>query len=180
MGLGACTVFLTNSITMALAVGVSSAACVWLATTQVMRQWQYRAEAFSAAAHGLPIKSAGSLEDQLDFTRDVQLAALANRENARRLKLLRAALDGLADGVWVTTEDGTVLEHNATLRKLLDAGELRGRHPREFVTDPQLLAAIDQACHQGSSLSLVVDHLRVQVAPLLDARGSSAIFTLAH
>lgn len=180
VGLGSATMFLTTSITMAVAVGASAAACVWLATSKVAEQCRLKVEAFSAAARGLPVK-----HDDPFFVREVQLEAGAHRENARRLTMLRAAFDGLPEGVWVTTEDGTVIEHNATLKKLLSGpGDLVGRHPREFVDDPELLGAIDAACHRGARLSLMIElaatRLRVEVAPLANASGSSAVFTLAN
>lgn len=180
VGLGSATMFMTTSITMALAVGASSAACVWLATSKVAEDARRRLEAFVAAARGLPITH----EDPF-FVREVQMEAVVHRENARRLVMLRAAFDGLPEGVWVTTEDGTVVEHNATLKRLLSGPEaLVGRHPREFVDDPALLGAIDAACHRGARLSLMIElaatRLRVEVAPLANAAGSSAVFTLAN
>ncbi|MDP1825774.1 MAG: PAS domain-containing protein [Archangium sp.] len=180
VGLGSATMFLTTSITMALAVGGSAAACVWLATSKVAADSRRRLEAFVAAARGLPVTH----EDPF-FVREVQMEAVVHRENARRLVTLRAAFDGLPEGVWVTTADGTVLEHNATLKKLLRGkAELVGRHPREFVDSPELLGAIDAACHGGASLSLEVElaatRLCVQVSPLANAPGSTAVFTLPH
>lgn len=185
VGLGAGTLVVTNSVAVAIAVGVSAGACVWLATSRIAAHWQMLVAAFSSAARGLPVKTADlshTSSSSLEL-REAQSAAVAHTQNAHHLTLLRAALETMREGFWVTTEDGVLLEHNQTVSNLLQLPhELIGRHPREFLNDPELLGAVDDACrnHRASSLTLKSSgasaRLRVHVEPLPLGRGSSALF----
>ena len=40
-------------------------------------------------------------------------------ERDRELSTLRAVVDGMAEGVWITAEDGTGSQHNDALKELL-------------------------------------------------------------
>ncbi len=180
VGLGAGTLTLTGSVAAATAVGISSAACVWLATSSVAAHWQSLVGAFSKAARGLPGASAHAALPEL---REVETAAFRHTQTATKLTLLREALDTMPEGFWVTTDDGTLLEHNLTAQRLLQLpSEAIGRHPREFLTNAALLGAVDDACrnHRASSLTLVLSgmsaRLRVRVSPLPQGHGSSAVF----
>ena len=180
VGLGSGTLALTGSVAAATAVGLSSAACVWLATSSVAAHWQALVGAFSKAARGLPVGSTDAVVPEL---REVQTAAVAYTQTANKLTLLREALDTMTEGFWVTTDDGTLLEHNLTAKRLLQLpSEAIGRHPREFLTNAELLGAVDEACrnHRASSLTLALSgmsaRLRVHVAPLPRGHGSSAVF----
>ena len=180
VGMSAGTLTFTGSVAAASAVGLASAACVWLATSTVAAHWRALVGAFSKAARGLPVESAHPALPEL---REVQTAAVTNSQNANKLTLLREALDTMSEGFWVTADDGTLLEHNLTARRLLQMpSEAIGRHPREFLTNVELLGAVEDACrnHRASSLTLGVSgmsaRLRVQVAPLPRGHGSSAVF----
>jgi PAS domain-containing protein len=176
VGLGAGTLAFTSSVAAAVAVGLSAGACVWLATESVAAHWQTLVSAVARAARGLPLRDAEliSLENPPEL-REVQTAA-------QKLSSLRAALDTLTEGFWVTTGDGTLLEHNVTVKKLLRLpDEVVGKHPRDFLNDVELLGAVDDACrnHRASSVTVAVAgmtaRLRVHVAPL-PRGGSSAVF----
>lgn len=99
---------------------------------------------------------------------------------------LSAVLDGMEEGLWLTDAAGRVTRHNVALKELLFAGqELRGRHPREWVANEPLAAAVDRACTagEGTRLELQLEGLRprvlqVSVRPLLHEGGGS--FALFH
>ena len=106
-------------------------------------------------------------------------------ETSRALAVLRAVIDGMAEGVWVTSEDGTVVEHNNALKELLFSGTaLVGHKAGEIVESEELQQAVDRACreHSASRLELNLEGVRprvvsVHVSPLgHDLSGSSAVF----
>ncbi|MGO8970502.1 MAG: ATP-binding protein [Myxococcaceae bacterium] len=100
-------------------------------------------------------------------------------------RVLAAALEGIADGVWITDVSGAVVRHNAALRRLLDAGEeVVGKRPLFLVRKGELHEAVLRACEAGTSsvVQVVMEGprprvLEVQVAPLGGGLpGSAAVF----
>jgi len=188
VGLGALTLFVTNSVTTSLLLAGIAAGAVWLSTLRVTDQWRRRADAFAAAARGLAVDPGvylGSGEDPLTLAREMQTSAIASRDNARKLAVLRAVIDGMAEGVWITSEDGTVVEHNNALKEFLyTGGEMVGHRPRDLVDSEALQSAVARACHNGqaSRLELNTEGVRpfvlsVHVSPLgRELGGSSAVF----
>lgn len=107
------------------------------------------------------------------------------KEMARALAVLRAVIDGMAEGVWVTSDDGTVVEHNNALKELLFSGTaIVGHRAGEVVSSQELQQAVERACKENvsSRLELQLEGVRprvvsVHVAPLgHDLSGSSAVF----
>ncbi len=188
IGLSSVTLLLTNSVSLSVGLAAMAAGCVWLSTVRVTDQWRRRADAFSAAARGLMVDPGvylGSGEDPISLAREMQTAAIVNRDNARKLAVLRAVIDGMAEGVWITSEDGTVVEHNNALKEFLYTGqEIVGHRPRDIVGNAELQTAVEKACREGHSsrLELNVDGVRpyvlsVHVSPLgRELGGSSAVF----
>lgn len=188
VGMSALAIALTGQVAFSILLGGASALCVFFGIQRVTEQWRRRAEAFAAAARGHQVDPGtflGAGENPLVLAREVQSAALAARENARKLAVLRAVIDGMAEGVWITSEDGTVLEHNNALKEFLYTGrEIVGHRPRDIVKSPGLEEAVQRACREGqqSRLELTVDGVRpyvlsVHVAPLgRELGGSSAVF----
>ncbi|MFT3707670.1 MAG: ATP-binding protein [Archangium sp.] len=188
IGIGALVLFLTSSVLLAIAIGAASATCVFLGIQRVTEQWRKRSESFAAAARGNlvdPGSWLGTGEDPLALARDVQVANITARDNARKLSVLRAVIDGMAEGVWITSEDGTVVEHNNALKEFLYKGiDLVGHRPRDLVPSSELHTAVDKACREGASshLELTIEGVRpfvllVHVSPLgRELGGSSAVF----
>jgi two-component system, OmpR family, phosphate regulon sensor histidine kinase PhoR len=124
----------------------------------------------------------------------LQSSAAEARERAAQLerdaaayeeRVLAAALEGIADGVWITDATGAVVRHNAALRRLLDAGEdVVGKRPLFLVRKGELHEAVLRACGGGASsvVEVVMEGprprvLEVQVAPLGGGLlGSAAVF----
>ncbi|MFO0597645.1 MAG: ATP-binding protein [Myxococcaceae bacterium] len=187
LAVGAFTVLATSSVLVGLAVGAIAGLATAIGILRVTEQWKRRADAFAAAARGLRIDP-GPLVDDDPFTlaREVQAATLLARENARKLSVLRAVIDGMAEGVWITSEDGTVIEHNNALKEFLYTGmEIAGHRPRDLLpASPELQAAVERACREGQSsrLELALEGVRpfvlqVHVSPLgPQLGGSSAVF----
>jgi two-component system phosphate regulon sensor histidine kinase PhoR len=103
----------------------------------------------------------------------------------REAETLRAVMDGMADGVWLTDADGTVIRHNDALKEMLYAGqELVGKRPLFLVRNPALHEAVEKACRAGerSQLEIALEGVRprevaVSVFPLGGERkGSVAVF----
>jgi two-component system phosphate regulon sensor histidine kinase PhoR len=123
-----------------------------------------------------------------------EAAAASGRERIARAerdaatyeeRVLAAALEGIADGVWITDATGAVVRHNAALRRLLDAGEdVVGKRPLFLVRKGELHEAVLRACAGGapSVVEVVMEGprprvLEVQVAPLGGGLpGSAAVF----
>ncbi len=103
--------------------------------------------------------------------------------NETELANLRALLNGLADGVWITTPDGTVLQHNRALTALFFTSQsMVGKRPIELVRHAALHDAVELACQRqtATELDVAVEGVRprllsVSVIPL-GARGSMAVF----
>jgi len=187
IGVSAFAFVLTTSVTQGLVLGAVAAGCAWAAAVRVTHQWRQRAEAFAAAARGISVDpgvEVPSGDDPLRLAREVQTAAITARENARKLTVLRAVIDGMAEGVWITSPDGTVIEHNDALKEFLYTGqEIVGHRPRDLVQSAELQAATMKACLENapSRLELTVEGVRpcvlsVHVSPLRDLGGSSAVF----
>jgi two-component system, OmpR family, phosphate regulon sensor histidine kinase PhoR len=103
----------------------------------------------------------------------------------RELETLRAVVDGLAEGLWITGADGTIVQHNDALKEMLYAGiELLGHRPIELVRSAELQEAVSRACNDGLSTRLEVTVegvrprvLQVHVTALRRAvGGSEAVF----
>ena len=101
------------------------------------------------------------------------------------LDTLRAVVDGLAEGLWITRGDGTVVQNNDALKEMLYAGtELVGHRPVELVRSAELQEAVTRACQDGlpSRLEVNVEGVRprvlqVHVTPLRkEVGGSAAVF----
>jgi two-component system phosphate regulon sensor histidine kinase PhoR len=106
-------------------------------------------------------------------------------ETRRQLEMLRAVVDGMSEGLWITDPDGRVIQHNTALKEMLYAGtELVGRQPQQLLRSPELAAAVSRACREGivTRLEVPVEGVRprvlsVQVTPLgRELPGSAAVF----
>ncbi len=106
-------------------------------------------------------------------------------KTSEQLAVLRAVVDGMAEGVWMTGADGTVLEHNSALKEMLFSGQaLVGRKPFEIFRNQALQEAVEAACAEQvtSRLEIVTPGLKpvtlsIHVAGLgKDLPGSSAVF----
>ncbi|QSQ24913.1 PAS domain-containing protein [Pyxidicoccus parkwayensis] len=131
--------------------------------------------------------------DQLEEVANLEGAidSLHSRLSARNTRLtqeartLTAVLDGMAEGVWVTDAEGTVLRHNDALRDILQpTGELIGQRPLALLRNDVLHDAVMRACGEGTSTRLELEleglfprTLSVRVTPLgRDLPGSAAVF----
>ncbi len=103
----------------------------------------------------------------------------------RQLKVLRAVVDGMSEGVWITDASGTVVQHNSALKEMLFTGtELNGRKPVELIRSAELAEAVTRACTDGvpATLEVQVEGVRprmlsVHVSPLgRELGGSAAVF----
>jgi two-component system, OmpR family, phosphate regulon sensor histidine kinase PhoR len=137
-----------------------------------------------------------ALLSDADKSRSLQLEAAASgaRERAAQAerdaaaygeRVLAAAMEGIADGVWITDATGAVVRHNAALRRLLDAGEdVVGKRPLFLVRKGELHEAVLRACAGGAAslVEVVMEGprprvLEVQVAALGGGLpGSAAVF----
>ncbi len=188
VGVWAVALLLTNSVATGLVIALLSSFCAWASATRATAQWKRRADAFAAAARGISIDPGVepvSGDDPVRLAREVQEAAILSRENARKLSVLRAVIDGMAEGVWITSQDGTVIEHNNALKEFLYKGqEIVGHRPRDLFESAELQDAVMKACreHASSRLELTVEGVRpcvlsVHVSPLgRELAGSSAVF----
>ena len=184
IGMSAVALALTGSVAQALTLGALAGVCTFAAAGHVTAWWKRRADAFSAAAKGLAVDPASG-DDPVALAREVQAADIAARDSARKLAVLRAVIDGMAEGVWITSDLGTVVEHNNALKEFLFTGqEIVGHRPRDLFESEELQAAVDRACREGvvSRLELTVEGMRpsvlsVHVSPLgRELGGSSAVF----
>lgn len=119
------------------------------------------------------------------LAQQVQRTAADAKELSRQLAVLRAVIDGMREGVWITSEDGTVVEHNNALKELLyTSQQLLGQRPLELLRSAELQVAVEKACREGqaSNLELTVEGVRpavlsVRVSPLgRELGGSAAVF----
>ena len=176
----------TSSGPAAVLAALAAAAGGLLTAWQLGAVWKRRADAFAAAAKGLVVESRASTgpDDPTALAQQVQRTAADAKELARQLAVLRAVIDGMREGVWITSPDGTVLEHNNALKELLYAGQqLVGQRPVELLRSAELQQAVERACREGlaSNLELTVEGVRpvtlsVHVSPLGNLGGSAAVF----
>jgi two-component system, OmpR family, phosphate regulon sensor histidine kinase PhoR len=122
--------------------------------------------------------------DTLQARLHVQGAALAQEAH-----ILSAVLDSMAEGIWVTDAQGTVVRHNAALPRLLAGGagpglDMVGQRPLALVRHEPLHSAVLAACREGESSQLELSleglfprTLAIRVTPLgRDLPGSAAVF----
>jgi two-component system, OmpR family, phosphate regulon sensor histidine kinase PhoR len=109
----------------------------------------------------------------------------SDQESRRQLEMLRAVVDGMSEGLWITDPDGRVIQHNNALKEMLYAGtELVGRTPLQLLRSQELAQAVARACRDGvtTRLEVTVEGVRprvlsVQVSPLgRDLLGSAGVF----
>ncbi|MCP3144813.1 sensor histidine kinase [Pyxidicoccus xibeiensis] len=127
------------------------------------------------------VASLGGAIDSLHAQLSAQNAALT-----QEARTLTAVLDGMAEGIWVTDAEGTVVRHNDALRDLLQpaGGHIIGQRPLALIRDELLHDAVMRACREGAStrLELALEGLfprtlSVRVTPLgRDLPGSAAVF----
>ncbi|WP_163782146.1 sensor histidine kinase [Myxococcus vastator] len=145
-------------------------------------------------AEGGPPTSAPVVPERLDEVAGLEGAidSLHAQLSARNTVLnqdartLTAVLDGMAEGIWVTDEEGTVVRHNDALRAMLDStsNPLTGQRPLALIRNEALHDAVMRACREGASshLELTLDGLfprtlSIRVTPLAkDLPGSAAVF----
>ncbi|NOJ95912.1 PAS domain-containing protein [Corallococcus sp. CA049B] len=124
------------------------------------------------------------LEDAIDTLDDkLSMRAAALNQEAR---ILTAVLDGMAEGLWVTDAEGTVVRHNDALAEMLlpANGAIVGQRPLALIRNEALNDAVARACHEGAStrLELTLEGLysrtlAVRVTPVgRDLPGSAAVF----
>ena len=130
------------------------------------------------------LEEVASLEGAIDSLH-TRMAA-RNAGLSQESRSLTAVLDGMAEGIWVTDAQGTVVRHNDALRELLGAGSapLTGQRPLALIRDEVLHDAVLRACREGASASLEITleglfprTLAIRVTPLgRDLPGSAAVF----
>ncbi|MFP2910352.1 sensor histidine kinase [Pyxidicoccus sp. 3LFB2] len=130
------------------------------------------------------LEEVASLEGAID-----SLHTRLSSQNARLLqeaRTLTAVLDGMAEGIWVTDAEGTVVRHNDALRDLLQPGmgSLVGQRPLALLRNDVLSDAVMRACREGASTRMELEleglfprTLSIRVTPLGgDLPGSAAVF----
>jgi len=124
-----------------------------------------------------------SLEGAIDSLH--QRLATRNAHLNQEARTLSAVLDGMAEGLWVTDAEGTVVHHNEALRGMLQpATAIIGQRPLALLRNEPLHDAVMRACLDGTSthLELTVEGLfprtlGIRVTPLgRDLPGSAAVF----
>ena len=104
------------------------------------------------------LQSAGRVFNELSHRWSERMTDLG-----REASTLEAVLDGMAEGVWVTDAEGTILRHNRALKVLLGPGKhILGERPLSLVRSTELSSAVDAACRHGE-----VSQLEVQVEGLI-------------
>ncbi len=170
----------------ALAGGLMSAAVVVVSGERLNRASEKRIGLYAAAARGhVPLNDDVHQQEPTQLARAVQSTAENAREMSRKLSVLRAVIDGMAEGVWITSDDGRVIEHNNALKEMLYAGrELVGQRADELLKSPELQEAVEKACRESQSarLELAVEGVRprvlsIHISPLgRELGGSAAVF----
>ncbi|WP_338865257.1 sensor histidine kinase [Myxococcus stipitatus] len=129
------------------------------------------------------LEEVASLEGAIDSLH-AQLTA-RNAELSQESRTLTAVLDSMAEGIWVTDAEGTVVRHNDALRDILQpATPIPGQRPIAVIRDDQLHDAVLRACREGASSRLELSleglfprTLAIRVTPLgKDLPGSAAVF----
>ncbi|MFP2933274.1 sensor histidine kinase [Pyxidicoccus sp. 3LG] len=180
--LAAALVTLAGSL---MALGVSRAAMQQQLDT-LTRQTRGRAEGAVEVPAAAPerLEEVANLEGAIDSLH-AQLSA-RNAGLTQESRTLTAVLDGMAEGIWITDAEGTVVRHNDALRELIQpsGGTITGQRPLALIRDEQLHDAVMRACREGAStrLELTLEGLfprtlSVRVTPLgRDLPGSAAVF----
>ncbi|HSP80462.1 MAG TPA: ATP-binding protein [Myxococcaceae bacterium] len=173
--------FACSALTLVVARGALKRQLLTLA-----RSVRYRAE-------GAPASSDSRERDRLEEVANLEGAinSLHQQLSARNTSLhqeartLTAVLDGMAEGIWVTDEEGTVVHHNDALRTMLQTtGEIIGQRPLALLRNDALNDAVTRACREGASTHLELSleglfprTLATRVTPLgRDLPGSAAVF----
>lgn len=164
------TFALTGSLRASLAAGIAAGLCSLGAVLVVTARW--RKAVASLTSHAEPEDVADALKEL-----SVQHARLDER-----LTLLRAVVNTVPAGLWVTSRDGTLVEHNQALGELLSAPgqQLVGFSARELLRDLQVLAAVENASRSAEPVTATVEtpSLTVRVTSLSGGLpGSLAWFT---
>jgi two-component system, OmpR family, phosphate regulon sensor histidine kinase PhoR len=181
-----------GALTVALSGLACSALTLVLARGALKRQLLTLTRHVRHHAEGTP-SGADAGEERLEEVARLEGAidSLHQRLSERNAGLLQeartliAVLDGMAEGIWVTDEAGTVVRHNDALRAmLLTAGDIVGQRPLALLRDDTLSDAVSRACREGAStrLELTLEGLfprtlAIRVTPLgRDLPGSAAVF----
>ncbi len=151
------------------------------------REVRTRADGTPAAGSGEGeqdrLEEVASLRGAIDSLHE-QLSA-RNAGLNQEARTLIAVLDGMAEGLWVTDAEGTVVRHNDALRAMLQTtGDIVGQRPLALLRNDALNEAVVRACREGASthLELTLEGLftrtlAIRVTPLgRDRPGSAAVF----
>ncbi|HYO51346.1 sensor histidine kinase [Archangium sp.] len=183
-----------DALFVSLATLTGSALTLVAARSVLKRQLLTLALQVRTHAEGSPTSGGGEDErDRLEEVANLQGAidSLHQQLSARNAGLhqesrtLTAVLDGMAEGIWVTDAEGTVVRHNDALRNMLrTAGDIIGQRPLALLRNDALNEAVAGACREGASthLELTLEGLfprtlAIRVTPLgRDLPGSAAVF----
>ncbi len=189
LGVFALVLFTTGQSGSAMIASIGAGVLAAVTAIRVAQPLIQRADAMAAAARGLrvaPFEDATNDPDNPNrLAQHVHETAQSALEMGRQLAVMRAVIDGMAEGVWITSNDGTVMEHNNALKEMLFAGQqLAGRRPVELLRSAELQLAVEQACRDNMTtrLEVALDGVRprvlsVHVSPLgRELGGSSAVF----
>jgi two-component system, OmpR family, phosphate regulon sensor histidine kinase PhoR len=177
VGLGVLTALVTGAL-------------AWAADATWRRACERQAVAIHALCeHRRPVAKRSQPPALEDVLREVVLldARWSDRCDAltREAEMLIAALDGMAEGVWITDREGTLLRSNRALNEMLFSTQpVVGERPLALLRSEALHTAVMRACQEGQSaqLELQVEGLRprilsIRVTPLGgDLTGSAAVF----
>ncbi|PTL82843.1 cell wall metabolism sensor histidine kinase WalK [Vitiosangium sp. GDMCC 1.1324] len=154
---------------------------------RLARQVRTRAEGTPATGpredEQTPIEEVANLQGAIDSLH--QQLSERNAGLNQEARILTAVLDGMAEGLWVTDAEGTVVRHNDALRDMLQTvTDIIGQRPLALLRNDALNEAVTQACREGASthLELTLEGLfprtlAIRVTPLgRDLPGSAAVF----
>lgn len=150
-------------------------------TRRTRRQAEGGSPRSSESSHSEEVARLESAIDSLHARMTAQ-----NNELRQEARTLTAVLDGMAEGVWVTDAEGTVVRHNDALREMLGppGTDIVGQRPLALIRNEALNDAVITACREGTTTrlelpleSLFPRTLAIRVAPLgRDLPGSAAVF----
>ncbi|QRO01056.1 histidine kinase [Archangium violaceum] len=183
-----------DAVYVSLATLTASALTLVASRDALKRQILTLARQVRTRAEGSP--SPGSSEDENDRLEEVanlkgaidslhHQLSVRNAGLDQEARILTAVLDGMAEGLWVTDAEGTVVRHNDALRGMLQtAGHIVGQRPLALLRNDVLNEAVTRACREGAStrLELALEGLfprtlAIRVTPLgKDLPGSAAVF----
>jgi two-component system phosphate regulon sensor histidine kinase PhoR len=178
---------------VALATLSCSAVTLMVARGTLKRQLRTLARQVRIRAEGSSASGPRRQQDRLEEVAHLEgaIESLHQQLSARNAGLnqeartLTAVLDGMAEGLWVTDAEGTVVRHNDALRGMLQtSGDIIGQRPLALLRNEALNDAVTRACRQGIStrLELTLEGLfsrtlAIRVTPLgHDLPGSAAVF----